>query len=128
MVFLVVGVFSRLWVTVLTSLFTSSSAPAEVARSSSLRRMAERRIGGDVPGLSEMLDQEVRGRLQSTEEAIMLVCRACNRQVSRLTEAAAHDCGRRHSDVLDARAHRQTHINLGMPFNEHPFGATSVAS
>ena len=49
----------------------------------------------------------------------MLVCRACNRQVSRLTEAAAHDCGRRHGDVLDARAHRQTHINLGMSFNEH---------
>ena len=58
--------------------------------------MAERRIGGDVPGLSEMSDQEVQGRLQSTEEAIMLVCRACNRQVSRSTEAAAHDCGLPH--------------------------------
>ena len=80
--------------------------------------MAEQRVDADVPELDVMSAQEIWRRLRATEEEIALVCRACNRQVSRSSEAPAHDCGQQHEDVVDARTHRLTHLNLGMPFDE----------
>ena len=91
--------------------------PAEVARNSSWR-MAEQRVGGGVPELSEMSVQELRRRLQLVEEALSEVCRVCNRRVSKRSEMDMHNSGTKHNAVLDARAHRMTHHQLGMQFFE----------
>ena len=80
--------------------------------------MAERHVDTDVPELSRMSIQELQRRLRMVEEAIALVCRACNRQVSKSSEAAAHDRGNRHLLGIDARARRLTHHQLGMSFDE----------
>ena len=80
--------------------------------------MAEQHVGGDVPELSEMSVQELRRRLQLVEEALSEVCRVCNRRVSKRSEMDMHNSGTKHNAVLDARAHRITHHQLGMQFFE----------
>ena len=65
LVFLVVGVILRLGAPVPTSFSTSSSAPAEVVRNSSLRGMAEQRVDDDVPELGVMSAQEIWRRLRA---------------------------------------------------------------
>ena len=80
--------------------------------------MAEQHVGGGVPELSEMSVQELRRRLRLVEEALSEMCRACNRRVSKRSEMDVHNSGSKHNAVLDARAHRITHRQLGMPFFE----------
>ena len=74
-----------------------------------------------MPDLPSSTTMELRRRLVLVEEEIWEVCRVCNRRVSKRSEMDKHISGTKHNAILDARAHRLTHYQLGMPFIEALF-------
>ena len=83
--------------------------------------MAEESSIDDMPDLFSSTTAELQRRLGLVNEEIWEVCRGCNRRVSKRSEMVKHISGTKHNAVLDERAHRLTHHQLGMPYDEALF-------